>query len=67
MVGSKQLNNQLKTTPNYSLRSCSCYTTSTEENNEDLLETLRKIIREELEDHQEKVNEIIESQLTNSN
>ena len=40
---------------------------TTEENNEDLLETIRKIVREELEDHQEKVSEVIKSQLTNTN
>ena len=40
---------------------------TTEENNEDLLETIRKIVREELEDHQKKVSEIIKSQLTNTN
>ena len=35
--------------------------------NLDLVETIRKIVREELEDHQEKVSEIIKSQLTNTN
>ena len=72
MVGSRQLNNKLKTTPKYSLRTrqaaaATPTTPPTEENNEDLLETTRKVVREELEDHQEKVSKIIKSQLTNSN
>ena len=67
-VGSKQL----KTTPKISLRTrqASAATPATpaiEENNEDLLETIRKTVREELKDHQEKVSEIIKSQLTNIN
>ena len=72
MVGSKQLNNKLKTTPKISLRTrqaaaATPTTPATQENNEYLLETIRKIVREELEDHQEKVSEIIKSQLTNTN
>ena len=72
MVGSQQLNNKLKATPKISLRTrqaaaATPTTPATEENNEDLLETIRKIVREELEDHQEKVSEIIKSQLTNTN
>ena len=67
MVCSKQLNNKLKTTPKISLRTrqaaaATPATSATEENNEDLLETIRKIVREELEDHQEKVSEIIKSE-----
>ena len=72
MVGSKQLNNKLKATPKISLRNrqaavATPITPATEENNEDLLETIRQILGEELEDHQEKVSEIIKSQLTNTN
>ena len=72
IVGSQQLNNKLKTTPKYWLRtrqaaSATPTTPPTEENNEDLLETTREVVREELEDHQEKVSKIIKSQLTNSN
>ena len=72
MFGSKQLNNKLKATPKISLRSpqaaaATPTTPATEENNEDLLKTIRKIVREELEDHQEEVSEIIKSQLTNTN
>ena len=40
---------------------------TTEENNEDLIETIRKMDSKELEDHQEKVSEIIKSQLANTN
>ena len=40
---------------------------ATEENNEDLIETIRKMDSKELEDHQEKVSEIIKSQLANTN
>ena len=40
---------------------------ATEENNEDLIETIRKMDSKELEDHQEKVREIIKSQLANTN
>ena len=72
IVGSQQLNNKLKTTPKYWLRTrqaapATPTTPPTEENNEDLLETTREVVREELEDHQEKVSKIIKSQLTNSN
>ena len=72
MVCSKQLNNKLKTTPKISLRirqaaAAAPTTPATEENNEDLLETIRKIVREELKDHQEEVSEIIKSQLANTN
>ena len=72
MVGSKQLNNKLKATPKISLRNrqaavATPITPATEENNEDLVETIRKILGEELEDHHEKVSEIIKSQLTNTN
>ena len=69
MVGWKQLNNKLKITPKVSLRTqqAAAATPATEENSEDLIETIRKIVREVLEDHQEKVSEIIKSHLTNSN
>ena len=42
-------------------------TPATEENSEELIETIRKIVTEELDDHQEKNSEIIKSQLTNTN
>ena len=71
-VGSKQLNNKLKTKQKISLKTRQAVaatptTPAIEENNEDLLEKIRKIVREELEHHQEKVSEIIKSQLTNTN
>ena len=71
MVGSKQLNDKLKITPKISLRirqatAATLTTPATEENSEDLIETIRTTVREELEDHQEKVSEIIKSQLTNT-
>ena len=71
MVGSKQLNNKLKATPKISLRTWQAATATptipATEENEDLIETIRKVVREELEDHQEKVSEIIKSKLTNTN
>ena len=72
MVGSKQLNNKLKTTPKISLKTRQAAAATpaapaTGENNEDLIETIRKNVREELEDHQEKISEVIKSQLTNAN
>ena len=53
MVGSKQLSSKLKTTPKISLRTrqataATKTTAATEENNEELVETIRKIVREEL-------------------
>ena len=71
MFDSNKLN-KLKTTPKISLRArqaaaATPTTPATEENNEGLIETIRKIVREELEDHQEKVKKIIKSQLTNTN
>ena len=59
MVGSKQLNNKWKITPKISLRTLQAAaatptTPATEENNEDLLETIRKIVGAELEDSHEK-------------
>ena len=70
MVGSKQLNNKLKIAPKISLRTrqaeaATPTTSKAEENNEDLIETLRKIVRKELEGHRE-ISEIIKSQLTNT-
>ena len=72
MVGSKRLNNKLKTIQKISLgtrqTAAAIPTTSaTEENNEYLIETIRKIVREELEYYQEKVSAIIKSQLANTN
>ena len=51
MVGSQQLNNKLKKTTKISIRTrqaaaATPATPATEENNEDLLEKIRKIVRE---------------------
>ena len=72
MVGSKQLSNKLKARSKISLKTRQAATATpttpaTEENNVDLIQIIRKIVREELEDHQEKVSEIIKSQLANTN
>ena len=72
MVGSKQLNNKLKATPKISLRTRKAAAATPtapaiEESSGDLIETIRKIVREEIEDHKEKVSEIIKSQLINTN
>ena len=72
MFDSNKLNDKLKTTPKISLRARQAAATTpttpaTEESNEGLIETIRKIVREELEDHQEKVKKIIKSQLTSTN
>ena len=44
MVGSKQLNSKFKTTRQ--VTAATPITTATKENNEDLLETIREIVRE---------------------
>ena len=75
MFGSKQLNNKLKITPKISLRiwqttAATPTTPTAEENSEDLIETIKKIVREELGNSEivsEIVSEIIKSQLTNTN
>ena len=72
IIGSKQLNNKLKTTPKIPLRTpqaaaATPTTPAAKENNEDLIETIREIVRKKFEDHQEKAGEIIKSQLTNTN
>ena len=71
MVGSKQLN-KLKATPKISIRTWQAAaatpaTPATEENSEDLIKTIREIATEELHDLQEKISEIIKSQLTKTN
>ena len=60
IVGSKQLTNKLKTTPKVLLRTLQAAaalpkTPATEENNEDLIKTIRKFVREEVEDLQENL------------
>ena len=60
IVGSKQLSNKLKTTPKVLLRTLQAAaalptTPATEENNEDLIKTIRKFVREEVKDLQENL------------
>ena len=73
MVNSKQLTNKSKSTPKMSLRSSSVIqntpTTSvqSDDNNDELVNTIRDIIKEELGEHEKKLNEILKSQLQNTN
>ena len=73
MTGSKNLNNKLKSTPKIATRTrqgaSATPTASAEEkeNNENLMETIRSIVKEELEHHQERVSEIIKLQLITTN
>ena len=76
MVGSKQLNNKLKSTPKMFLRNKQVLI---QEDNttpdlhqqmikmKSFLETIRKIVKEEVENHEEKVSEIIKTHLENTN
>ena len=75
MVSSKQLNNKLKSTPKMSLRtrqvsmhdqSTPCFS-ATNFNDEEFLEMIRKIVKEGSKNHEEKVGEIIKTQLENTN
>ena len=75
MVNSKQLNNKLKTTPKMSLRtrqistqdqSTAC-SSATNFNDDQFLEMIRKIVKEEIKNHEEEVGEIIKAQLENTN
>ena len=84
MPDSRQLANKLKSTPRMALRSKAMKNTTTSssmmsiENNEELLNTIRGIIKEELEDnekkmkqeyeeHEKKINDIIKSHLETTN
>ena len=73
MVNSKQLTNKSNSTPKMSLRSSSAMqnTPSTsvqkDDTNDDLVNTIRDIIKEELGKHEKKLNEILKSQLQNTN
>ena len=73
MANSKQLTNKSTSTPKMSLRSSSVMqntpTTSVQSdgNNDELVNTLRDIIKEELGKHEKKLNEILKSQLQNTN
>ena len=72
MVGSKNLQNKLKSTPKMiATRSRpalnSPQTPSIGNQQDDLIETIRKIVKEELENQQEKIKEIVKLQLTTTN
>ena len=73
MPGSQQLSKKLKSTPKIALRSRVAIentpTTSTEpaESNEDLVKTIRAIIKEELEEHEKNINNILKSSLETTN
>ena len=75
MVNSKQLNNKLKSTTKMSLRTIQVSThdqntpcsLATNFNVEEFLEMIRKIFKEEIKNHGEKVGEIIKAQLENTN
>ena len=75
MVDSKQLNNKLKSSPKISLRTRQVSThdqstpcsSATNFNDEEFLQMIRKIVKEEIKNHEEKVGEIIKAQLENTN
>ena len=73
MVNSKQLTNKSKSTPKMSLRSRSVMqnipTTSvqSDDNKDELANTIRYIIKEELEEHEKTLNEISKSKIQNTN
>ena len=73
MVNSKQLTNKSKSTAKMSLRPSSVMqnapTTSVQrdDDNDELVNTIRDIIKEELGEHEKKLNEIFKSQLQNTN
>ena len=72
MVNSKQLTNKSKPTPKISLRSSlvmqNTATTlvQSNDNNDELVNTIKDIIKEELGEHEKKLNEILKSQLQNT-
>ena len=73
MVNSKQLNSKLKSTPKMSLRNREVSThdqstppsSTTNFNDEEFLEMIRRIVKEEIENHEEKIGKIIKGQLKN--
>ena len=72
MIGSKSLQNKLKSTPRmHATRSRPAVnlpqTPSIQNQHDDLIETIRKIVKEELEYQQEKIKEIIKLELTTTN
>ena len=69
MVGSKQLNNKLKSTPKMFLRNKQVLIQedNTTPRSSSTNETIRKIVKGEVENHEEKVSEIIKTHLENTN
>ena len=76
MVGSKQLSNKLKSKPKVSLRNRQVLiqedntnprSSSTNGKDEEFLETIRKTVKKEIENHEKKVGEIIKTHLENTN
>ena len=73
MVNSKKLTSKSKSTPKISLRSSSVIqntptiSVQRDDNNDELVNTIRDIIKEELGEHEKKLNEILKSQLQNTN
>ena len=73
MVNSKQLTNKSKSTPKMSLRSSSVMqnaratSVQSDDNNDELDNKIRDTIKEELGEHEKKLNEILKSQLQNTN
>ena len=75
MVMSKQLNNKLKSTPKMSLRNrevsrhvqSTPHSSTTNFNDEEFLEMIRKIVKEEIENREEKFGKIIKAQVENTN
>ena len=72
MVGSKSLQNKSKPTPRmHATRSQptvnSPQTPSIQNQHDDLIETIREIVKEELENQQEKIKEIVKLELTTTN
>ena len=73
MVNYKQLTNKSKSTAKMTLRSSSVMqnTPSTsvqsDDKNDELVNTIRDIIKEDLGEHEKKLNEILKSQLQNTN
>ena len=73
MANSKQLTNKSKSTPKLSLRSTSVMqntpitSVQRNDNNDELVNTISDIIKEELGEHEKKLNEFLKSQLQNTN
>ena len=73
MVNFKQLTNKSKSTPKMPLKSRSVMqnipntSVQSHDNNDELVNTIRSIIKEKLEEHEKKLNEILKPQSQNTN